>query len=179
MKKNLIIILTITLSFHLLYSNFMLLHEQFIIIKGITPNLIETIIRLLFALSYSIITAIILNLIPKPFIFVTVGLIDGFGVTLKYLPIQENTNFLILLSIYFGIYTTVIIIVAGLIQKKRTTNEINKEKTKPKTINLSKLYDKKISLQNSINRLKNENKRKEKQKELEEITNLIKNRNEN
>lgn len=159
MKKTLTIIL-ILLAIHLLYTNSILL-LRFVEHK----TAINEIMRVIFAGSYSIITVLILSIYPKRYVFILAGLLDGFSVALSY---DFNT-----IALFFGIYTAFIVIIAGEIKRKnelKTTSKENQNEPKEdKTKIIEDLRSKKRALQNSINRLKNQDEKITKQNELNQI----------
>lgn len=146
MKSEKIIfnILLIFLAIHLIYSNNSLLLDmgkmidknQFInlglseseaTLKAI-PDMFTIISKLIFAISYSIITVTLIYLYPRIVLISLVALMDGFGIYLKY---NINQDYFIELSaIYFGIYTAIIVITSGLIRNyNKKTGEERNEKT--------------------------------------------------
>jgi hypothetical protein len=132
---------------------------------------IEYYLRVAFALSYSVMTVLILGAYPKLTVIILAAIFDGISVFLNYniyLP-----NFLQIAAIYFGLYTAFVSLIAGIIarselKKRRQKNEPNEPKNE-----INELQRRKISLQNSLNRLKCPIKREHKQKELNEITQKI------
>jgi len=165
MKKNILTIILILLAIHLLYTNSILL-------MNFTEerSTISDALRILFAASYSIITVLIIRVYPKRHVFIISGILDGFSVAIKYLP-GDNEVLLLLSALYFGIYTMFIVIIAGEITKNNEKiSNVNEKKTKTfENKSYNELITKKVSIQNSLNRLKNENKREVKTKELEQI----------
>jgi len=182
MKRNLTIILSIILSLHLLYSNTMLLLHHYELTNNATAGNLESIFRILFSLSYSSITAIILTIYPRTAIFIIIAIIDGFGVTLKYIQIKNDFVFTNLSAIYFGVYTMLIIIVAGLIQKSDNQpliaekSEIKTEQSEIEKLNMSEIMDKKMRLQKRKNATRDESKKSEIQNSISELESEIKRR---
>lgn len=173
MKKNILTIILVLLAIHLLYTNSILL-LNFVEEK----NFISDAFRVIFAASYSIITVLIIRVFPVRYVFFISGLLDGFSVAIKYIPIENNTT-IILTALYFGLYTMFIVIVSGEITKKnedktkkndvqtKTTDEILKQK---RLNEIALLRNKKRALQNGINRMNNEKEKTIRQKKLDEIT---------
>ncbi len=172
MKKNILTIILILLAIHLLYTNSILL-MNFVEERSVIADAL----RILFAASYSIITVLIIRVYPVRYVFFISGILDGFSVAIKYMPVESNTLFL-LSALYFGIYTMFIVIVAGEITKK------NEAKTKPKgnqkennerteqekkTIQINELRKEKRAIQNGINRMKNDTEISLKKTELKKI----------
>jgi len=182
MKRKLIIILSVILSLHLLYSNTMLMLHHFQIENNATAGTLDTIFRILFALSYSSVTAIIIGLFPKPVIFITISIIDGFGVGLKYFEIENNTVFTNLAAVYFGVYTMFLIVVTGLIQKSNNQplqiekNETENKKNEIETLTVNEIEERKYRLQKKLNPTKDENKRAEIESEMNQLEIEIKRR---
>ena len=205
MKRDLIInIILAILAVHLIYSNSSLLIDMHKIIYEVERlTVLQTVEKYLFALSYSLLTVLIIAVYPKAYLFALTGLFDGFGVYLRYNINQSN--FLLLASIYFGVYTTLIVISTGLIAQTReqtgkTKKNINKLESKPKqqnqptkankpqrnkhngtSLTLDNLYDLnledlkrlEISIRNSLNRTKDSAKRLEKENKLRLIRSRI------
>jgi len=186
MKKHILTILLSFLALHLLYSNVSLLVDLHKVIYDIAKlDLWQKASKILFAFSYSIMTVIIITIYPKRWIILASGLLDGFAVYLKYNI--DQTNFLLIASLYFGIYTAFIVIVAGLISNKKNEKKQNKipffnnleNRIIPKILNpdyeqkQNELKQKKRSLINSINASKDPSLKLQKQNELKQIENEI------
>lgn len=101
--------LIVSVAVHLLYTNANLL------LVSATGKPIGFII--IFALSYSIMTALLLELYPRITAIVFVALLDGAGVFIEKSPHELNIQ--LLTAIYFAVYTFYIILVVGLISKMR------------------------------------------------------------
>ncbi len=186
MKRKILTILLSFLALHLLYSNVSLLIDLHKVIHNIDKlDQGETISKIFFAFSYSIMTVIIITIYPKRWIILSSGILDGFAVYLKYNINQPN--FMLIASVYFGLYTAFIVIVSGLISEKQNEKKQNKipffdnleNNIIPKILNpeieakKNELQAKKRSLINSINATKDELKKKQKQNELQQIENKL------
>ena len=164
MKKEKIFI-NILLSFlalHLIYSNSDLLIASQEMINDTNLSITEIITKIVFAVSYSILTVTLLYLYPKMWLIVIVAILDGYGIYLKYNVNQAN--FIFFVSLYFGLYTCIIVISAGLIQKckKADKSELKSDVSENKSEQSENKAALKIelkSLTNRINATKNEEKR--------------------
>lgn len=196
MKSEKIIfnVLLIFLAIHLIYSNYSLLLDisKMIDINQFTsiglsdseanlkakPDLFTMISKLIFAISYSIITVTLIYLYPRIILIFLVALMDGIGIYLKYNIYQDY--FIQLTAVYFGLYTALIVITSGLIRiyEKRlenlviNTNDISiDEKKEEKNIGENIIIEKQDlrqqlrKIQCQINATKNSDK-------LESLTNI-------
>ena len=175
MKKTLTIIL-ILLAVHLLYTN-----TNLLLVFVEQKTTLNDVLRLLFAGSYSAITVLILAIYPKRHVFLLSGLLDGTSVLLQYLPMQPHTQ-QSLTAVYFSLYTMFIVIIAGEITKKNETkttlneteNKKNEIKTKENGVSdyekkYNELLKKRTSIKNALNRIKNDEKRRLRRQELDEV----------
>jgi len=152
MKNKILTIILILLALHLIFSNTSLLVDMQEMINKSDLNNWQYALRIAFALSYSILTVLILTIYPKIWIVTITGLLDGFSVYLKY-----NINqpyFLLIGAIFFGVYTFVIVLTAGIISAKKLS-ETKSEKNQIK----NEIENQKSEIQNltiSQNEIKNE-----------------------
>jgi len=192
MKTSKIIfnVLLAGLAIHLFYSNTDLLVSAQKLILETNLNFYEKLWKAIFALSYSVITITILYLYPKMWLIVWVAFLDGFGIYLKYNVYQNY--YILFTSVYFGLYTFTIVVSSGLIRSKQLINnelntynhtkfvnnsvnieneikEIVNEKNETNNEILIRLKKQKIKVQNSINRLRNEQTKNERKNELKKI----------
>jgi len=128
MKKILTTITTI-LSLHLWYSNADLLIAAKELAVGVeNVSNFNVVCLTLFALSYSILTAVSVVKMQKYMFVALFAILDGFAV---YLRINVNQQyFLIITSIFFAVYTAYIISVCWLLNHQQTEKE-NQEKSSP------------------------------------------------
>ena len=117
------------LALHLLYTNTLLLAS---VNPTMTGYLFSFII--LFASSYSSLTAIILDRIPNWWLFIVAAILDGLGVLFEY----GNYNAEII-SIYFSVYTALIVIAIGFLKLENKAKDTTKAELENKTKNLSEL----------------------------------------
>jgi hypothetical protein len=165
MKKSTLVILVL-LAVHLLYTNTNLLLKL-----TEAQTTINEILRFVFAGSYSAITVLILSIYPKRHVFVISGLLDGLSVTLNYIPLPVQHIHLII-GLFFGIYTSFIAIIIGEIKLSEKNKQNEKQTTENKIIlnnEKNELLNKKRSIQNALNRIKNEEKKRLKKQELVEV----------
>jgi len=179
MKKDKLITIGIlaALSVHLFLNNAGLLNY-------ITPDQYEkTFFSYIKAISYGLITVLIVWRKPKLYFVIPFAILDGFGV-FAYINNGEDWNKVLNLygSVYFGVYTFFIILFFGMIQNEKTTeNKDNreietllKEMEKLKTIYSNLLSDFRIiETQNKNYFIKDENNYHENAKLLSENKNLL------
>lgn len=159
-KKKYLVIIMSFLAIHLIYSNASLLIDLHKIIKDVSElTKMEYALRLVFAFSYSIITVLIIAIYPSKIILLFTSLFDGFAVYLKY-NVNQN-DFVLIASLYFGLYTMLIVIISGIVVSRGNANSEN--------IDIDKLKKKEISLKRSLNALKDEEKKHQKQLELQAV----------
>jgi uncharacterized membrane protein YjjP (DUF1212 family) len=108
-QKLTLMLLIISLAVHLVYSNADLING---ILKASNIESLNY-SQYVFAASYSLLTITIMALYPKIWLICLVACLDGFGIYLKYNIYQ--THFVEIGSVYFGVYTALIVIAAGLI----------------------------------------------------------------
>lgn len=111
-EKRLTLILVAALAIHLLYSNADLIRS------ALELSNVESVLysEYVFAASYSILTVVLISLYPARWLIIIVSLLDGFGIYLKYNVHQAY--FIEIVSVYFGLYTMVIVFSSGLINAK-------------------------------------------------------------
>jgi len=174
-KEHIILILMGLIATHLLFSNTELLIKLMQInIEG-EISIVSYTFAIIFALGYSLITAIIIKIYPKIILFVLIGILDSSGVYLFWSNIENEQFFTIASSIYFAIYTLLIIIISGLISKDIETNKTDKDetKTKLKQQNLATLYDNKNRIIKGLNSAKNPEIIEQKKTQLQKINKQI------
>jgi len=108
-------LLLIFIALHLVFSNTDLLISAAEMALQSKLNGIEKAFRVIFSLSYSLITVLVIHLYPRMWMIILLSVFDGFAVYLKYNVFQDN--FIVVTSIYFGLYTMVIILAGGLVRK--------------------------------------------------------------
>ena len=168
-QRILQIILTI-LALHLLYSNSALLRQLVH-----SQSTIATVFSVLFGLSYSLITVLIIAIYPRWYVFTVSGLLDSVAVLLKYYPFGNEQLFFVLTAIYFAVYTGYIVVISGIISRRE--NERQSAKTNASDnghFDLDGLLQKRSTLLRSIPRIKDPYTKQLKQRELEEIEKVIK-----
>lgn len=179
MNDNLIKTLSYPLAIHLLYTNTMLLLQHFSIYNsGEIAGAMEISFRIIFALSYSWLTIVVLNKYPKILVFSVLAGIDGFAVFLKYRIFADKFAFANSVSLYFAFYTAIIIIVSGLIirQTNNSKSVALSEKSEFKNANYASLLDRRKKLQNRINATRNDERKNSLQSELASLESEIKKR---
>jgi len=160
---------------HLLYTNTILLLD--LVSAG---NLFEQALRILFALSYSLMTVLIIAVYPKWYVYSISAILDGFAVWLKYFEFSQESTFVVLASIYFALYTSYIVVISGQIAKQKEKKE--KERTeilkafgfngKSETV-YKLLTDYEESLQKSLARAQG-SKRTEREEKLKLLQQILK-----
>ena len=148
----------IILALHLLFVNSEIIIKLLDKLSG-TLRLWQKTGAILFALSYSLITVLIIKVYPQVWMFGLTALFDGFAVYLNY---AMPGYFALAAAIYLGIYTSLIIIATGFLERQTTTDQTQTEL-------IRKLTKQKQSLQQAIRRLKDENQKQEKLKQLKHI----------
>ena len=175
---NLLKILSYPLGVHLLYTNTMLLIQHYAVYYGSTATAIDVVFRIIFAMSYSWLTIIVLNKYPKIVVFSILAAVDGTGVMLKYIIFANKTQFANMVAIYFSVYTALIIVVSGLIIKTVTNSKpVATSETKSEVISNTEtdIIAKKRSLQNRINATRDAERKKALQSELESLELIVNN----
>jgi len=116
--KKIITILTIILSLHLWYSNAdLLIAAKELAVKDV--SIFSYISLTLFALSYSVLTAVAVVKIKRYINVLIFALLDGFAVYLRINVNQEH--FLLISSIFYAIYTAYIISICWLLNREQQT----------------------------------------------------------
>jgi uncharacterized membrane protein len=112
---------------HLMYSNSMLLIDREILVKG-SISFFEIAIMILFASSYSVVTALSLRKLRKLIFVLFFALLDGIAVYLRINVYQEY--FVIIVAIFFAVYTFYIILIAYILERQE--NNIKKKEPESK-----------------------------------------------
>ena len=120
-KTTTIRVLMLTLCLHLLYTN----SELLIAVQDANPDGCTTFDRVslpIFALTYSVISALCVFHVRRFLPVLLFALLDGFAVYLRINVFQEH--FVFITSLFFGFYTTAMILVCFVISKQnRNQNE--------------------------------------------------------
>jgi len=162
-----------SLALHLLYSNASLLIKLNDLPQTTTGYILMALLSI-FAISYSILTVTIIMKFPKRLFFIIIGIIDGTGIFIKLCILINHEAFVIAASIYFSLYTMLIVITSGFIaENKAETIDNNALDYTKMTIN--KLLDLRKSLMTSNARLQDENKKQKNFQEIEKINDCIAN----
>ena len=125
MELKISTIIAYCLGFHLIISNLDLL-ISWSSLQEINSNYWQIAYKLISAFPYSIITVYIIKNYQKIPLFFLLGFLDGFSVYLKYNIFQPN--FIIIMSVYFGIYTFVLIVLFGISEKEKNLFADNSKK---------------------------------------------------
>ena len=137
------------LALHLVFVNTEILVK---LIKVITDTnklaLSQSLSAVVFALSYSLITVLIITVYPRVWMFSLSALFDGFAVYLNY---AVPHWFATAAAAYLGLYTTLIIVATGFIERKTT---VAAEQNRCLSRLIQSLTDEKRSLQQAIRRIK-------------------------
>jgi len=165
--ENLLNSILILLALHLLYSNSMLLQEM---VKS--ANWTTQVLGLLFGMSYSLMTVLIIRIYPRWYVFSLSALLDGIAVWLKYYPFTDQRTFFVLTAVYFSLYTAFIVVISGLISRRQQMVKSVSQNGNGKT-SLNDLLEQRRKLKWAIPRTKDEQARQEKIRQLEQIEQLI------
>jgi len=174
-RTDYITAIIIILALHLLFVNTEIIIKLLKAISGSSHlSILQTSGAVIFALSYSLITVLIIKVYPNPLVFSLTALFDGFAVYLNYfIP----SFFHIGASLYLGVYTSLIIIATGLLERKENQkNELQakiEQETKQKQKLIQELQDKRKRLQLAYNRTQNPDKKEQTKKKLLEIDNQL------
>lgn len=126
--KKILTIITIILSLHLWYSNAdLLIAAKELAVKDV--SVFSYISLTLFALSYSVLTAVAVVKIKRYINVLIFALLDGFAVYLRINVNQEH--FLLISSIFYAIYTAYIISICWLLNRQQQTPSQPQEQEKP------------------------------------------------
>lgn len=131
-KTTTIRVLMLTLCLHLLYTN----SELLIAVQDANPDGCTTFDRVslpIFALTYSVISALCVFHVRRFLPVLLFALLDGFAVYLRINVFQEH--FVFITSLFFGFYTTAMILVCFVISKQ---NRNQNETTIPENENQNK-----------------------------------------
>ena len=164
--KQILNILLGLLGMHLLYSNTELLLQ----LVGSGSTWYNVLSRLVFALSYSAMTVLIIMIYPRWYVFTLSAMLDATAVWLKYFDFASRTTFVHYASLYFALYTAFVVIVSGLISKQ--LNDTDQTDTASK-VDYSQLRQEKISIQRRLARLKDQQKRQAYLQRLQEIEKVL------
>jgi len=165
--RNIVIIIAI-LAVHLVFVNTEILIKLIKIITAADKTTLgQNFSAAVFALSYSLITVLIITVYPRVWMFFLSALFDGFAVYLNY---AVPTWFATAAAAYLGLYTTLIIIATGFIERQTT---IEQEQALFKTRLINYLTEEKRSLQQAIRRIKDPQQKQSKQNRLQQIENQL------
>ena len=154
----------VLLAMHLLFVNTEIISKLLKALNGLQRlPLVQSLGAALFALSYSLITVLILKVYPRLWLFLLTASFDGFAVYLNY---TYKPWFSLAAAVYLGFYTTLIIVATGLIERERVKNE---EITGSYEILTANLKRQRQSIRNALNRTKDQTKRERLQIELQRI----------
>ena len=131
--KQIITTITIILSLHLWYSNADLLiatKELAIGIENVTT--FSYVVLTLFALSYSVLTAVAVVKMKHYANVLVFALLDGFAVYLRINVDQEH--FIFITSVFYAVYTAYIISVCWLLNRQYSQPQANQIPLKKKTL---------------------------------------------
>ena len=131
--KQIITTITIILSLHLWYSNADLLiatKELAIGIENVTT--FSYVVLTLFALSYSVLTAVAVVKMKHYANVLVFALLDGFAVYLRINVNQEH--FVFITSVFYAVYTAYIISVCWLLNRQYSQPQANQIPLKKKTL---------------------------------------------
>ena len=174
-QDKLLTAILILLALHLLYSNSILLIDMVSAKTFLTKSM-----AVLFGLSYSLITVLVIAVFPRWYVFSVSAFLDGSAVFLKYFPFANDKIFFVLSAVYFATYTAFIVVISGMISKhgKKEKQVQIKNLTAVKAgenghIDIDKLLAEKKRLEWGLKRTKNEQARLEKMKQLEKINLLL------
>ena len=128
--KEILTTITIILSLHLWYSNAdLLIATKEIAIGAENVTKFSYVALTLFALSYSVLTAVAVVKIKRYINVLIFALLDGFAVYLRINVNQEH--FLLISSIFYAIYTAYIISICWLLNREQQTPSQTQEQEKP------------------------------------------------
>ena len=164
--KILRIILSI-LALHLLYSNSELLR-----LLVHSTNLKTQVFSLLFGLSYSLITVLIIAIYPRWYVFSVSATLDATAVFLKYYPFGNERLFFSLTAVYFALYTGYIVLISGVIARSERQKQTALSNNNGK-LDIEALLQRRNTLLRSIPRIKDTYTKQLKQRELEEVERLL------
>ena len=167
-NQKLLRIILLLLALHLLYTNTVLLLT---LVSGEAFWLWQA-LRVLFALSYSLMTVLVIAVYPRWYVYTLSAVLDGFAVWLKYYDFANPQMFTTLASVYFAFYTAFIVVIAGQISRRSTEAEPSAPSDNGQT-ELASLIAERKSLQRSLARLQDPVRRAEKEKRLAEIERLL------
>ncbi len=166
-KDKLLNTILFLLALHLLYSNSVLLQSM---VKN--TSTITQIFSLLFGMSYSLMTVLIISVYPRWYVYSISAFLDGIAVLLKYFPFSDEKIFFVLSAIYFSLYTAFIVVISGMIaRRQQIIQQISPSNGKP---NIEELLQKRAKIKWALDRTKNEQAREQRLKELEDIDRIIK-----
>ncbi len=165
--QNFLSAILFLLALHLLYSNSLLLQEM---VKSTTWT--ASAFGLLFGLSYSLMTVLIIRVYPRWYVFSLSALLDGIAVWLKYYPFTDQRTFFVLTAVYFSLYTAFIVVISGLIARRQQMFKSVSSGSNGKP-NLNDLLEQRRKLKWAIPRTKDQQARQEKIRQLEQIEQLI------
>ena len=173
--KDYIVLIVAILALHLVFVNSDIIIK---LLKSITSTSKLSFLQIsgavIFALSYSLITVLIISVYPKVWMFGLSALFDGFAVFLNYSTVPW---FSLAAAIYLGIYTTLIIVATGFIErnffKQEQESNLLEEQKKIIEQTISRLSQEKKRLQLSYNRTQDQNKREQTKNKLLQLENKI------
>jgi hypothetical protein len=168
-NKHTLTIILVALTLHLWYSNSELLIAAKQLSSEKAISLFDTISLIIFALSYSLITAISVFRLKSWAPIAVFALIDGFAI---YLRININHQYYIITTaVFYGFYTAYLIIVSYML--KRSESDSPTEKSEINNVHTTSqsecLTTRKRTLQNRLNATKNPDKRKAIESEIENL----------
>ncbi len=163
-------VILILLALHLLYSNSILLTEMVS-----AKTIITKLMAVLFGLSYSLITVLVIAVYPRWYVFSISALLDGTAVFLKYFPFANDKTFFVLSAVYFATYTAFIVVISGMISKQKENQEVkvSQKQSANVDVEIETLLAEKKRLEWGLKRTKNEQARREKQRLIEIINEKI------
>ena len=181
-----------SLFLHVFYANsILLLDAQRILLESNAGVFKEPhFFKLIFAFSYSSVSILIMIKYVKLSVIVITGIFDGFAVYIRYNI--AHPNFLLWVAFYFGVFSTFLVIIFGLIQIakkqekptriKQPKNEIAtdnkplaKEPEKQKENEIDELKKQKARIYKRLNPTKNKEKRQILLKQIKSLNEKIKN----
>jgi len=135
--KQIITTITIILSLHLWYSNAdLLIATKELAFGAESVTKISYVLLTLFALSYSVLTAIAVVKIKRYVYVLAFAVMDGFAVYLRINVEQEH--FLLIGSIFYAVYTAYIISIIWLLNQQTQTQSTANQQI---TVKKKTLYD--------------------------------------
>jgi len=162
--------IVILLALHLLFVNTDIIIKLLKALAG-ELNLLQKSGALLFALSYSLITVLIIKVYPRLWMFGLTAVFDGFAVYLNY---GNKPYFTEAAAVYLGLYTTLIILATGFIERSQKQNRKETELNQSRKELIRRLTEERRSIQQSLRRLTDPDRRQERLNQLQQIENQLK-----